>query len=73
MPSITANFYPIFTHGAIINFPAQDDIYMTCQAGIRSCKIIAKSLISQKKGENMKVDFYCFLRNEINFIARFFS
>ena len=72
MPSITAVFPQFFTHCAIFNFSAQDVTYITCQAGIRSCKLIAKSLISQKKGENMKVDFYCFLRNEINFIARFF-
>ena len=50
MPSITAVFPQFFTHCAIFNYSAQDVTYITCQAGIRSCKLIAKSLISQKKG-----------------------
>ena len=44
------SFPQFFTHCAIFNFSAQDVTYITCQAGIRSCKLIAKSLISQKKG-----------------------
>ena len=48
--AITAVFPQFFTHCAIFNFSAQDVTYITCQAGIRSCKLIAKSLISQKKG-----------------------
>ena len=51
MPSITAVFPQFFTHCAIFNFSAQDVTYITCQAGIRSCKLIAKSLISQKRGK----------------------